>query len=90
MEDCYKKGFSDLELNKIKEKSMGVTEGPDENGCKGSVKFGEKYNVVCENERHVVLQDTFLNQDRYNNNDEREVRTKLALKHSTVLQKDEN
>ena len=58
-----------------------------ENGCEGSVKFGEEENVVCENECHVVLKDTCLNQDCYSNNDKSEVVTKLALKH---LQGDEN
>ena len=69
---------------------MGVTEESDENGCEGSVGFGEEENVVCENECHVVLEDTCLNQDRYRNNDKYEVVTKLALKHGTVLQGDEN
>ena len=45
---------------------------------------------MCENECHVVLEDTCLNQDRYSNNDKCEVVTKLALKHGTVLQGDEN
>ena len=48
-----KKCFSDLELNKIKEKAMGVTEEFDENGCEGYVGFSEEDNVVCENECHV-------------------------------------
>ena len=65
-----KKRFPDSELNEIKEKSMGVTEESDETGCEGSVGFGEEENIVCENECHVVLEDTCLNQDRYNNNDE--------------------
>ena len=42
------------------------------------------------NECHVVLEDTWLNQDRYNDNDKFEVVTRLALKHSTVLQKGEH
>ena len=83
-----KKWFSDLELNEIKEKSMGVTEESNENGCEGSVEFGEENNVECENECHVVLEDTRLNQDRYSNNNECEVVTRLALKHGTVLQGD--
>ena len=37
-----------------------------------------------------MLEDTCLNQDRYRNNDKCEVVTKLALKHSTVLQGDGN
>ena len=37
-----------------------------------------------------MLEDTCVNQDRYNNNDKCEVVTKLALKHGTVLQRDEN
>ena len=84
-----KKWFSDLELNEINEKSMGVTEESDENYCEGSVEFDEEDNVVCENECHVVLEDFCLNQDRYSNNDECEVVTRLALKHGTVLQGDE-
>ena len=52
-----KKWFSDLELNDIKEKLMGVAEVSDKNGCEGSVGFGE-------NECHVLLEDTCLNQDR--------------------------
>ena len=43
-----KKWFSDLELNEIKEKSMGVTEEFDENSCSGSAGFGEEGNVVSE------------------------------------------
>ena len=69
---------------------MGVAEDSDKNVCEGSVGFGEKENVVCENECHVVLEDTCLNQDRYSNNDKCEVVAKLALKHGTVLQGDEN
>ena len=83
-----KKWFSDLELNEIKEKSIGVTEESDENGYEGSVEFGEENNVECENECHVVLEDTCLNQDRYRNNNECKVVTRLALKHGTVLQGD--
>ena len=45
---------------------------------------------MCETECHVVLEDTCLNQDRYSNNDECEVVTRLALKHGTVLQGNEN
>ena len=90
MADCYKKWFSDIELNEIKEKSMGVTEESEENGCQCSVGFGEEGNVVCENECHVVLEDTCLNQDRYSKNDEFEVVTRLAMKHGRVLQRDEN
>ena len=41
-----KKWFSDLELNEIKEKSMGVAKESVENGCEGSVEFGEEENVV--------------------------------------------
>ena len=38
-----KKLFSDLELNEIKEKSMGMAEDSDKNGgCEGSVGFGEE------------------------------------------------
>ena len=81
-----KKWFSNLKLNEIKEKSMGVSEKSDENGCEGSVEFGEEDNVECENEFHIVLKDTRLNQDRYSNNDECEVVTRLALKYGTVLQ----
>ena len=85
-----KKWFSDLELNEIKEKSMSVAKVSVKNGCEGSVEFGEEENVVCENECHVVLEDTCLNQDCYSNNDKSEVVTKLPLKHGTVLQGDEN
>ena len=42
------------------------------------------------NECHVTLEDTWVNQDRYNDNDKLEVATRLALKHSTVLQKGEH
>ena len=58
-----KKWFSDLELNEIKEKSIGVAKESVKNGCEGSLEFGEEENVVCENECHVVLEDTCLNQD---------------------------
>ena len=85
-----KKWFSDLELNKIKEKPMGVAEDSDKSGCESSVGVGVEENVVCENECHVVLEDTCLNQDQYSKNDKCEVVTKLALKHGTVLQGDEN
>ena len=37
-----------------------------------------------------MLEDTYLNQDQYSNNDEYEVVTRLALKHGTVLQGDKN
>ena len=60
------------------------------NGCEGSAEFSVEENVVCENECHVVLEDTCLNQDCYSNNDKSKVITKLALKHDTVLQGDEN
>ena len=76
-----KKWFSDLKLNEIREKLMGVTEEFDENGCEGSIEFGEEDNV--ENECHVVLEDTCLNQNRYSRNDEWEVVSR------TVLQGDE-
>ena len=46
------------------------------------------YIVSCK--CHVVLEGTCLNQDRYSNNDKCEVVTRLALKHGTVLQEDEN
>ena len=59
-----------------------------ENDCEGYVEFGEEENVVCENECHVVLEDTCLNQDCYSNNDKSDVMTKLVLKHDTVLQED--
>ena len=42
----------------IKEKSIRVAEDSDKNGCEGSVGFGQEENVVCENECHVVLDDT--------------------------------
>ena len=41
-----KKWFSVLELNEIKENSMGVAEDSDKNGCEGSVGFDEEENVV--------------------------------------------
>ena len=50
-----------------------------------------KKKMLCvKNECHVVLEDSCLNQDRYSNNDKCEVMTKLALKHDTVSQGDEN
>ena len=58
-----KKWFSALELNEIKERSMGVTED--------SFGFREDdMDVVCENGCYVMLEDTCLNQDRYSNNSE--------------------
>ena len=77
-------------MNESNEKLMGVNEESDKNGCANSVGFCEKNNVVCENECHVVLEDTCLNQDRYSNNDKCEVVTRLAFKDGTVLQGDEN
>ena len=68
---------------------MGVSEKSDKNGCEGSAEFGEEDNVECENEFHIVLEDTRLNQDRYSNNDEYEVVTRMALKYGTVLQGNE-
>ena len=68
---------------------MGMTEESDENGLEGSVRFGEE-DSVYENECCVLLEDTFLNQYWYSNNDECEVVTRLALKHGTVLQGVEN
>ena len=56
-----------------------------ENGCEDFVEFGKEENAVCENQFHVVLEDTCLNQDYYGNNGKSEVVTKLALKHGTVL-----
>ena len=49
-----------------------------------------KKKMLCKNECHVVLEDTCLNQDCYRNNDKSDVVTKVALKHDTVLQGDEN
>ena len=69
---------------------MSVAKVSVKNGCEGSVEFGEEENVVCENECHVVLEDTCLNQDCYSNNDKSKVMTKLALKHDKILQGDEN
>ena len=69
---------------------MGVAEDSDKSGFESSVGVGVEENVVCENECHVVLEDTCLNQDQYSKNDKCEVVTKLALKHGTVLQGDEN
>ena len=83
-----KRWFSDLELNEIKEKLMGVTKNSDENGYEGSVQFGEEENVMCENVCRVVLEDTCLNQDRYSDNNEYEVVTRLVLEHGGVLQED--
>ena len=77
-------------MNEIKKKLMGMTKESNENGCEGFVGFGEEDIVVCENECHIVLEDTCLNQNRYGNNDECEVVTRLPLKHGTVLQGDEN
>ena len=42
---------------------MSVNEEADKNSCENSVGFGEKDNIVCENECHIVLEDTCLNQD---------------------------
>ena len=41
---------------------------------------------MCKSECYVVLEDTCLNQDRYSNNDEREV-TRLAVKHGQFYKK---
>ena len=82
--------FSDLELDKIKEKPVGMTKESDKISCEGSVGFGVEDNAVCEIECHVVLEDTSLNRDRYSNNDECEVVSRQALKHGTVLQEDGN
>ena len=41
-----KRWFSDLELNQVKEKSLGVTEESDENCCEGFVEFG-KEDMLC-------------------------------------------
>ena len=38
----------------------------------------------------VVLEDTYLNQDWYSNNDKDDVVTKLTLKYGTFIQRDEN
>ena len=43
-----KRWFSDLAWNKIKEKSLSVTEDSDENGCEGSDEFSEEYNIAYE------------------------------------------
>ena len=43
-----KKWFSNLELNEIKEKLMGVTEESDESACEGFVGIGKEDNVACE------------------------------------------
>ena len=71
-----KKWFSALELNEIKERSMGVTED--------SFGFREDdMDVVCENVCYVMLEDTCLNQDRYSNNNESEVVfQKMKMKYS--------
>ena len=62
---------------------MGVTED--------SFGFREDdMDFVCENVCYVMLEDTCLNQDRYSNNNESEVVTRLALKYGTVFQEDEN
>ena len=50
-------------MNEVKEKLMSVNEEADKNSCENSVGFGEKDNIVCENECHIVLEDTCLNQD---------------------------
>ena len=44
----------------------------------------------CENECHVVLEDTCLNQECNNKNEECEIVTRLALNHGAVLLGDEN
>ena len=50
-------------MNEIKEKLMGVGKESDQNGCEKFVEFGEKQNVVCENESNVLLENNCLNQD---------------------------
>ena len=40
---------------------MVVAKESLENGCEGSVEFGKEENVACQNECHVVLEDTCLN-----------------------------
>ena len=69
---------------------MGEVEESDENGYEGSVWFDEEENVVCENECHVVLEDTCLNQDWHSDKNECGVVTRPTLRHGTVLQGDEN
>ena len=69
---------------------MDMAEDSDENGCEGSVAFGEEDNIACENQCHLVLQDTSLNQERYSNNGEYQVLTRVVLKYGRVLQEDEN
>ena len=69
---------------------MGVVKEFDKNDSEVSVQFGQEENVVCENECHAVLEDTCSNQDCYSNNNKNKKVTKLALKHGTVLQGDEN
>ena len=58
---------------------MSVAKVSVKNGCEGSLEFGEEENVVCENECHVVLEDTCLNQDCYSNNDKSKVMTNWHL-----------
>ena len=41
-----KRWLSDLELNEVQGNSMGVAKESVENGCEGSVEFGEEENVV--------------------------------------------
>ena len=43
---------------------MGATQESDKNNCDSLVGFCEEENAVCENECHVVLEDTCLNQDK--------------------------
>ena len=59
-----KNWFLDLELKEIKGKAMGATQESDKNNCDSLVGFCEEENVMCENECHVVLEDTCLNQDK--------------------------
>ena len=57
-----KRWFSDLVLNEIKVKLMGLTVESDENGCEDLVCFGEEDNHVCKDECRVALEDTCINQ----------------------------
>ena len=82
--------FSDLVLNEIKEKSMGVTKKSDENDYEGSVGFGEEDKVMCEKVCHVVLEDACLNQGWYSDNDKYVEVNRLVLEHGAVLEEDEN
>ena len=69
---------------------MGVTGESNKNGCKVSGMSGEEDNVAYENKCHVVFGGYLSKLRPVSINDKCEVVNRLALKHGTVLQEDEN